>query len=73
VASRLVRWMSNGSVRIREIDSRNLYRPAPHPPVKDYGPSVAAAIEWLGDRYLLARPVKVVRRKQQSKDSRMYS
>jgi hypothetical protein len=67
MANRLVRWMSNGSVWIRGIDSRNLYRRAPHPPLKDYSLAVATAIAWLGDRYLLARPVNVVRRSQRSK------
>jgi hypothetical protein len=30
----------------------------PHPPLTDYSVAVARAIAWLGDRYLLARPVK---------------
>ena len=30
-----------------------------HPPLTDYSAAVARAIAWLGDRYLLARPVNV--------------
>jgi hypothetical protein len=26
-------------------------------PVANYSPSIARAIEWLGDRYLLAKPI----------------
>lgn len=33
----------------------------PHPPLTDYSAAVARAIAWLGDRYLLARPVKAIR------------
>jgi hypothetical protein len=40
-----------------------LHRPRPHPPLTDYSAAVARAIAWLGDRYLLARPVNVVRRR----------
>jgi hypothetical protein len=35
---------------------RKLHR---HPPLTDYSAAVARAIAWLGDRYLLARPVNV--------------
>ena len=31
------------------------------PSVYDYSASVAKAVEWLGDRYLLAKPIKVPR------------
>ncbi len=27
------------------------------PTVPNYGPAIARAVEWLGDRYLLARPI----------------
>jgi hypothetical protein len=27
------------------------------PPVSNYGSAVARALEWLGDRYLLAKPI----------------
>jgi hypothetical protein len=27
-------------------------------PVVNYGSAIARAVEWLGDRYLLAKPVK---------------
>jgi hypothetical protein len=49
-------------VRVRAIDSRDLYRRDPHPPLKDYSSAVAAAIARLGDRYLLAQPVNGSRR-----------
>jgi hypothetical protein len=29
--------------------------------VYDYSASVAKAVEWLGDRYLLAKPIKMAR------------
>jgi len=37
------------------------HRDLPHPPLTDYSAAVARAIAWLGDRYLLARPVTAVR------------
>ena len=27
------------------------------PPVANYGDAIAKAVEWLGDRYLLAKPI----------------
>lgn len=36
---------------------RYIHRPAPHPLLSDYSEAVARAIAWLGDRYLLARPI----------------
>lgn len=27
-------------------------------PVADYSPAVAKAVEWLGDRYVLAKPIR---------------
>jgi hypothetical protein len=30
-------------------------------PVANYGPAIARAVEWLGDRYLLAKPVNAAR------------
>ena len=30
------------------------------PPVSNYERAIARAVEWLGDRYLLAKPVKAV-------------
>jgi hypothetical protein len=41
---------------MQELDMRKLHR---HPPLTDYSAAVARAIAWLGDRYLLARPVNV--------------
>jgi hypothetical protein len=35
-------------------------------PVEDYQPALARAVEWLGDRYLLAKPINAeVQRKPQ--------
>jgi hypothetical protein len=31
-------------------------------PVANYSSAIARAVEWLGDRYLLARPVKALHR-----------
>jgi hypothetical protein len=31
-------------------------------PVANYSPAVARAVAWLGDRYLLAKPINVARR-----------
>jgi hypothetical protein len=49
-------------IRVKQIDGRDLYRRVPHPPLKDYSSAVAAAIAWLGNRYLLAQPVNIIRR-----------
>ena len=35
--------------------------PAPPLPVTDYQAAIAGARQWLGDRYLLARPINAVR------------
>ncbi len=58
----LARWAPDVPVRVSAIDSRELYRRRPHPPVKDYSAAVAAAIARLGNRYLLAQPVNLIRR-----------
>jgi hypothetical protein len=58
----VARWAPAVPVRVRAIDSRDLYRRAPHPPLKDYSSAVAAAIARLGNRYLLAQPVNSIRR-----------
>jgi hypothetical protein len=31
-------------------------------PVANYGSAIARALEWLGDRYLLAKPINTPRR-----------
>jgi hypothetical protein len=62
--------VSSVPVRLRAIDPRDLYRRAPHPPLKDYGSAVAAAIAWLGNRYLLARPVNALRADSAAKSLR---
>jgi hypothetical protein len=33
-------------------------------PVANYSPAVARAVAWLGDRYLLAKPINAARRSQ---------
>jgi hypothetical protein len=58
----LAKWAPAMPVRVRAVDSRDLYRRTPHPPLKDYSSAVAAAIARLGDRYLLAQPVNSSRR-----------
>jgi hypothetical protein len=30
-------------------------------PIANYSPAIARALEWLGDRYLLAKPINAVR------------
>ena len=32
-------------------------RPSQSLPVVNYSPAIARAVEWLGDRYLLAKPI----------------
>jgi hypothetical protein len=44
----------------------------PHPlPVENYSRAIASAIEWLGDRYLLARPINP-RHGHESERNRSY-
>jgi len=42
-------------------------------PVENYSPAIARAVEWLGDRYLLARPINKARHgdvsRRQGRDS----
>jgi hypothetical protein len=33
-------------------------------PVANYSPAIARAVEWLGDRYLLAKPIKAARSRE---------
>jgi hypothetical protein len=42
--------------------SREISRETPTLPVTNYSPSVSRAIAWLGDRYLLAKPINGVPR-----------
>ncbi len=35
--------------------------PAPTPPEANYNSAIARAVEWLGDRYLLAKPINAGR------------
>jgi hypothetical protein len=37
--------------------------PLPLLPVANYSSAIARAVEWLGDRYLLARPAALLRRR----------
>jgi hypothetical protein len=37
------------------------HRPARSLPVANYDPAIAKALEWLGDRYLLAKPINAGR------------
>jgi hypothetical protein len=60
--SGLAKWAPAVPVRIRVIDSREMYRRTLQPPLRDYSKAVAAAIAWLGNRYLLAQPVNGIRR-----------
>jgi hypothetical protein len=41
-------------------DNRN--QPLKPLPVANYRPAIARAVEWLGDRYLLAKPINSVHR-----------
>ena len=42
--------------------SQSIRHDIPSLPVADYQPAIAQAVRWLGDRYLLAEPVKARRR-----------
>lgn len=42
-------------------------RETPSLPVANYSPAISQAVEWLGDRYLLANPVNVVPRRKVTK------
>jgi hypothetical protein len=37
-------------------------------PISNYGAAVARAVEWLGDRYLLAKPINAHARPSQRAD-----
>ena len=41
-------------------DKRN--HPLKSPPVANYRSAIARAVEWLGDRYLLAKPINAAQR-----------
>jgi hypothetical protein len=34
------------------------------PPMANYSSAIARAVEWLGDRYLLAKPIRAVSEKR---------
>lgn len=56
-ASSLIRgrWLSSGARRSHLlVDRDHKLRP---PFVYDYSSAIAEAVEWLGDRYLLAKPI----------------
>ncbi len=46
------------------ISKRNDSDSARQPAVSDYSPAIAKAVEWLGDRYLLAKPINAPRRRE---------
>lgn len=59
----MVPSVSSGATDMRSsisLHAREIRRHVPHPPLKDYSAAVAQAIAWLGDRYLLARPVSSI-------------
>lgn len=33
-------------------------------PVANYSPAIARAVDWLGDRYLLAQPINAARKRR---------
>jgi len=35
------------------------YQTLPSLPIANYSPAIARAVEWLGDRYLLAKPINL--------------
>jgi hypothetical protein len=37
-------------------------------PIANYSSAIATALEWLGDRYLLAKPIKAVRSRANTGD-----
>jgi hypothetical protein len=47
---------------IKMADRQN-HSPKP-PPMANYSSAIARAVEWLGDRYLLAQPIKARPRSQ---------
>jgi hypothetical protein len=49
-------------------EKRNL--PLKSLPVANYGLALARALEWLGDRYLLAKPINSVHRSGVDRDHR---
>jgi hypothetical protein len=51
--------MSKVLMRNSKMADRQDHRSEPEPePVSDYSAAIARAVEWLGDRYLLAKPIK---------------
>jgi hypothetical protein len=47
---------------IKMVDRQNhSHKP---PPVANYSSAIARAVQWLGDRYLLAKPIKARPRSQ---------
>lgn len=42
-------------------------------PVEDYSSAIAKALEWLGDSYVIAKPVTAVRTGRARDDSRPFS
>jgi hypothetical protein len=38
-------------------------------PVANYSPAIARAVDWLGDRYLLAQPINAARKRHTGRQS----
>jgi hypothetical protein len=52
-------------ILLRSIKMADRQNHSPKPlPRANYGSAIARAVEWLGDRYLLAQPVKARPRSQ---------
>jgi hypothetical protein len=43
-------------------------QPLPSLPVANYHPEIAKAVEWLGDRYLLAKPINAASKRKRFSD-----
>ena len=43
---------------MKRPDHKNRVQSAPTIPAHDYSPALQSAVSWLGDRYLLAEPVR---------------
>jgi hypothetical protein len=51
-----------------KMSSQSLHE-SRHPCVYDYSAAIAKAVEWLGNRYLLAKPINATRHSPRSKAS----
>jgi hypothetical protein len=53
-----VQRLCQRSIKLADSDNRSLKVP----PTVNYGSAIARAVEWLGDRYLLAKPINAAAR-----------